>query len=44
VAGALQRGFVAGHADAVRDDFCEDFVVPDGRQLEPFKPQIIFAI
>ncbi len=44
VVGALKRSLVAGHADGVRDDLDENFIVLDLRKLKGIEAQIILPV
>ena len=44
VVGALDRCLVIRHADAVRDNVRQDFIIGECRQVKPLKPQVVLAI
>ena len=44
VVRALDGGLVGGHADAVRDHPCQDFILFHGRKVELLQPKVVFAV
>ena len=44
VVGALHGRLIGGHADGIADDFDQNFVVLDGRQLEALQAQVVDSV